>query len=72
MKITTEHGETINSHNKKLKNLEIELGSINNVMQTMGGGSGGAGDPHKLCQLDGEIRRLRDSTRTNEIKLQNV
>jgi len=53
MKITSVHCETLNSQSNKLKNLEIELASINNVMQTMGGGSGGAGDPHKLCQLDG-------------------
>lgn len=34
-------------------------------MSSMGSGSGGSfGDPHKLCQLDGEIRKLRDTTRT--------
>lgn len=31
---------------------------------------GGGMDPHKLCQIDGEVRRLRDSNRTNENKLQ--
>lgn len=31
----------------------------------MGTGGGAGGDPHKLCQLDGEIRKLRDSNRTN-------
>ena len=30
---------------------------------------GGGMDPHKLCHIDGEVRRLRDSNRTNEIKL---
>lgn len=40
-------------------------------MSSMGTGSGGmVGDPHKLCQLDGEIRKLRDGTRTIEGKLQ--
>ena len=29
----------------------------------------GGMDPHKLCHIDGEVRRLRDSNRTNEIKL---
>ena len=54
MKVTTEHSEKINSHNDKLKKLDIELGSINNIMSSMGSGSGGVGgDPHKLCQLDG-------------------
>lgn len=42
-------------------------------MSSMGTGSGGGfGDPHKLCQLDGEIRKLRDSTRTIEGKLHSV
>lgn len=35
----------------------------------MSGGGGGM-DPHKLCSIDGEVRRLRDSNRTNETKLQ--
>lgn len=40
-------------------------------MATMGGVEGGSGlDPHKLCHMDGEVRRLRDSNRTNEVKLQ--
>ncbi len=34
-------------------------------MSTMGGADGGGMDPHKLCQIDGEVRRLRDSNRTN-------
>ena len=42
-------------------------------MSSMGTGTGGiVGDPHKLCQLDGEIRKLRDSTRTTESKLHSV
>lgn len=54
MKITAEHGEKLNTHNDKLKKLDIELGSINNIMSSMGTGTGGmVGDPHKLCQLDG-------------------
>ncbi len=73
MKITAEHGERINSHHDKLKKLDIELGSINSVMSSMGTGPGGVGgDPHKLCQLDGEIRKLRDTTRTIESKLHSV
>lgn len=54
MKITAEHGEKLNAHHDKLKKLDIELGSINNIMSSMGSGTGGiVGDPHKLCQLDG-------------------
>jgi hypothetical protein len=65
MKVTVEHGEKINTHNDKLKRLDIELGSINNIMSSMGTGAGGSmGDPHKLCQLDGESRKQRDSLRT--------
>lgn len=65
MKVTAEHGEKLNAHGDRLKKLDIELSSINSVMQSMGSGSGGSfGDPHKLCQLDGEIRKLRDTTRT--------
>ena len=33
---------------------------------------GGGMDPHKLCHIDGEVRRLRDSNRTNESKLQSL
>ena len=33
---------------------------------------GGGLDPHKLCHIDGEVRRLRDSNRTNESKLQSL
>ena len=34
-------------------------------MSSMGGGEGGLGiDPHKLCQLDGEIRQVKDGLRT--------
>lgn len=40
-------------------------------MSSMSMGSGGM-DPHKLCQIDGEVRRLRDSNRTNETKLQGL
>lgn len=29
------------------------------------GSAGGGMDPHKLCSIDGEVRRLRDSNRTN-------
>lgn len=73
MKVTAEHGEKLNSHHDKLKKLDIELGSINNVMSSMGTGAGGSmGDPHKLCQLDGETRKLRDGLRTVEGKLNSV
>ncbi len=42
-------------------------------MSSMGSGSGGSfGDPHKLCQMDGEIRKLRDTTRTLESKVHSV
>lgn len=42
-------------------------------MSSMGTGSGGSfGDPHKLCQMDGEIRKLRDATRTLEGKVHTV
>lgn len=30
----------------------------------MSGGASGM-DPHKLCSIDGEVRRLRDNNRTN-------
>lgn len=30
----------------------------------------GGMDPHKLCMIDGEVRRLRDSNKTNENKLE--
>lgn len=63
MKVSTEQGEKLNVHNDKLKKLDIELGSINNIMSSMGSG-GSSGDPHKLCQLDGEIRKVRDNNRT--------
>ncbi len=33
------------------------------------GGDGSGMDPHKLCHIDGEVRRLRDANRTNELKL---
>ena len=41
-------------------------------MTSMGGANGGGMDPHKLCHIDGEVRRLRDSNRTNENKLQSL
>ena len=53
---------------KRLKEMQDHVESINNVMSTMGGAEGG-NDPHKLCFLDGEIKRLKDSNRTNESKL---
>lgn len=34
----------------------------------MGGVEGGM-DPHKLCSIDGEVKRLKDSNRTNESKI---
>jgi hypothetical protein len=72
VKITAEHKEKLHSHDDKIKKLDSELTSINNVMSTMGGADGSGMDPHKLCQIDGEVRRLRDSNRTNEIKLQSL
>lgn len=41
-------------------------------MSSMGGAGGSGADPHKLCHMDGEVRRLRDSTRTNEVRVQAV
>lgn len=42
-------------------------------MSSMGSGNGGSfGDPHKLCQLDGEIRKLRDTSRTLEAKVHTL
>jgi hypothetical protein len=73
MKITSEHSEKLNSHNDKIKKLDIELSSINNIMSSMGGGEGGLGiDPHKLCQLDGELRQVKDGLRTVQGKLTTV
>ena len=70
-KITLEHKEKLNSHNEKIAKLEGELDSINNVMSSMGS-TGGGMDPHKLCQIDGEVRRLRDSNRSNETKITSL
>ena len=44
--------------------MEHELESVNNVMSSFNADGGGL-DPHKLCHIDGEVRRLRDSNRTN-------
>lgn len=33
------------------------------------GGADGSNDPHKLCYLDGEIKRLKDSSRTHDTKI---
>lgn len=33
------------------------------------GGEGGMNDPHKICHLDAEIKRLKDTTRSHEIKI---
>jgi hypothetical protein len=68
-KITAEHNERITSHSDKLKKLDTDLTSINNVMSSMGGSEGSGMDPHKLCHMDGEVRRLRDCNRTNEVRL---
>lgn len=72
-KITAEHHERLQALNEKTRKLEGDLSSINNVMASMGGVEGGSGlDPHKLCHMDGEVRRLRDCNRTNEVRLQSV
>ena len=52
--------------------MDSDLESVNNVMSTLGGADGSGIDPHKLCHMDGEMRRLRDCNRTNEIKLQGL
>lgn len=41
-------------------------------MSSMGGAEGSGMDPHKLCHIDGEVRRLRDNNRTNEVKIQTL
>ena len=38
-------------------------------MSSLGGSDGSGLDPHKLCQVDGEVRRLRDCNRSNEVRL---
>ena len=72
LKITSEHQEKINTMVTKIKKLDEDLTSINNVMSSIGGAEGSGLDPHKLCHIDGEVRRLRDSNRTNEVKLQTL
>jgi hypothetical protein len=52
-KISAEHNERITSHSDKLKKLDTDLTSINNVMSSMGGSEGSGMDPHKLCHMDG-------------------
>ena len=68
-KITTEHHETIDIMREKIKKLTHDLESVNNVMSSLGGSDGSGLDPHKLCQVDGEVRRLRDCNRSNEVRL---
>lgn len=53
LKITTEHQERLNSASEKLKKLDNDLTSINNVMSSIGGAEGSGLDPHKLCHIDG-------------------
>lgn len=65
LKITADHEERLQVYNEKIKKLDNDLTSINNVMSTIGGAEGSGLDPHKLCHIDGEVRRLRDSNRTN-------
>lgn len=71
-KITAEHNEKLQSQGEKIKKLDNDLSSINNVMASMGGAEGSGMDPHKLCHMDGEVRRLRDCNRTNEVKIQSL
>ena len=54
---------------EKIKKLVHDLESVNNVMSSLGGSDGSGLDPHKLCQVDGEVRRLRDCNRSNEVRL---
>lgn len=72
LKVTAEHDEKILTHTEKLKKLDNDLTSINNVMSTIGGAGGTGLDPHKLCHMDGEVRRLRDCNRTNQVKIQGL
>ena len=72
LKTTTEHQEKIQLFGDKIKKLDDDLTSINSVMSSMGGAEGNGMDPHKLCHIDGEVRRLRDSNRSNEVKLQSL
>ena len=73
LKVTAEHQEKIQAFGEKIKKLDNDLESVNSVMSSMGGGAEGSGlDPHKLCHMDGEVRRLRDSNRTNEMRIQSL
>lgn len=38
---------------------------MGNIMSSLGGTDGKGMDPHRLCQIDGEVRRLRDANRSN-------
>ena len=50
--------------------LSLPQCDIENIVASSLGGSDGSGlDPHKLCQVDGEVRRLRDCNRSNEVRL---
>ena len=72
LKVTNEHHEKLEAATNKIKKLDSDLTSINNVMSSIGGAEGSGLDPHKLCHIDGEVRRLRDCNRTNEVKLQTL
>ena len=73
LKVTAEHQEKIQAFGEKIKKLDNDLESVNSVMSSMGGGAEESGlDPHKLCHMDGEVRRLRDSNRTNEMRIQSL
>jgi hypothetical protein len=51
--------------------MEEEFSSLNDMMSNMGG-EGGMNDPHKICHLDAEIKRLKDSSRSHEIKIASI
>lgn len=53
---------------RRLKLVEEQLDSMSSVMSSMGGGDG-TSDPHKLCYLDGEIKRLKDTSRSHDTKI---
>ena len=72
IKSLAEQKEKVDSLLAKVTKVDSQVDSLNNVLSTMGGAGGNGVDPHKLCHMDGELRRLRDSNRSNELKVQSL
>lgn len=53
VKSIEEHKEKIEATAEKLKKIDNDVTSLNNVLSTMGGIDGSGIDPHKLCHMDG-------------------